>query len=451
VISLAACGGQPQAAGPPQASSAAPRPLPSGSTIAVTAFGAKGDGSTDDTAAVRAALAAAAGRPATLVFPAGTYVVADTVVPDAVSVAGVGDKSWINGRLQIGSRSRFADLRLGKDGAALRFVDGATATTFERVTFVGGGGVASGEDQGVVRFGAGRGASAITFRACTIGANSRDGNGVSIACSGRPAATYHDLVWDHCRFAGSPRMDFECIQRPDSGTVTAGYQHIDLTGCVFEPSGSEAISYDSVGPGGNSTVSGCIIKGAGWNSAFRFGQGVEFNRTVGMRFTGNTVYRCRDSMINHSGNTGVATDTVFSGNVFDSTKSFMTVATDAGTSLIAFAGVTGSTFVDNVVKSDVGSRILYLDDSSHNTFTGGQMIDVRPTAQAGPCGWITDRSSSNSFTGVRFRSAVGGSLLAFTAGADANTVARCTFVGGGQSPVTHDAGLTVTLVNNSLQ
>jgi hypothetical protein len=63
----------------------------------VTAFGARGDGTGDDTAAVRAALAAAAasGRWATVFFPAGTYPVDHLVVPARVSLRGAGLRATV--------------------------------------------------------------------------------------------------------------------------------------------------------------------------------------------------------------------------------------------------------------------------------------------------------------------------------------------------------------------
>jgi len=53
-----------------------------GGTFDVRKFGAKGDGTTDDTAAIKAALAAASAKErATLFFPAGTYMIADAIAP----------------------------------------------------------------------------------------------------------------------------------------------------------------------------------------------------------------------------------------------------------------------------------------------------------------------------------------------------------------------------------
>ena len=51
------------------------------------------------------------------------------------------DRSWLKGRLSFGGDNRVSDLRVGRDGAATRFTDGAAHTVFRRVAFVGGGGI----------------------------------------------------------------------------------------------------------------------------------------------------------------------------------------------------------------------------------------------------------------------------------------------------------------------
>ena len=59
-------------------------------------FGAKGDGTTDDTAAIKAAIAAAGGG--TVFFPLGTYVVSDTLVqPDMQTWLGAGTAAVLPG------------------------------------------------------------------------------------------------------------------------------------------------------------------------------------------------------------------------------------------------------------------------------------------------------------------------------------------------------------------
>jgi hypothetical protein len=347
------------------------------------------------------------------------------------------------------SESQAVDLRIGRDGAATRFADGAARIEFRRVTFVGGGGMRSGEDQGVIRFSAGRSASHIRFLSCTIGANSANGNGVSMVSGGRPTATYHDISWERCLFKSSPRMNLEVIQRPDGdGIVGAGYRRLDLIDCTFEPSGSENVSFDAVGPAGDCTISGCVFYGAGWNAAYPYGQGVEFNGPTDMRFVRNTVYRCRGSMINHSSRLETTDGTVIRGNVFDATSSFIRAAPSRDAQTIFFSGVSGATFSGNTVRSNVGGELLYLDESSGNRFTTNTWIDERPQGEALACAVIADASSSNLFAADRFETAA--ETAVFIRSGSQHTVFRsCVFLpqgeeGGGAQRIVVEEGLTVT-------
>ena len=172
VLAAGGCG-TPRAAttAPPRAAVTSPMPadespLPTASpslaekplgAVSVTAFGAAGDGAADDAAAVIAAVQAAAAKNVAVWFPPGTYAVGDLAMPQGAVLAGPGaGRAWLNGRISFGGDDHVSDLRVGRDGAATRFTDGAAGTTFHRVTFVGGGGMDSGDDQGVIRFSAGR-------------------------------------------------------------------------------------------------------------------------------------------------------------------------------------------------------------------------------------------------------------------------------------------------------
>jgi hypothetical protein len=360
--------------------------------------------------------------------------------------------------VEVGSSSRLTDLTIGRDGAALRFAPGASGTVFRRVGFVGGGGMDSGEDQGVIRFSAGRSASDIRFIDCGIGANSADGNGVSMVSEGRAGGTYRRISWVRCRFEGSPRMNVEIIQRPDGEhPVTRGYRRIDLIDCVFEPSGSESVSYDAVGEAGDCTVSGCTFKGAGWNPAYPYGQGIEFNGPTGMRFVGNTVYRCRQAMINHKGTDGVLTATVIEGNTFDGTRSFIDVVPERPAQTIYLSGVSGARFADNVVKTDVGGELMYLDESLHNTFAGNIWLDTRPPGKAFACAILTDGSSSNEFVRERFETAAGDHAVHVGGGSRRNVFRGCVFVlpgadvGAAISGVAVEPGLAVDIIGGEVR
>jgi hypothetical protein len=464
---MSACGGTSRPSSSPSALFVSPlpesgSPLPSASpaatrppgALSVEDYGAVGDGKTDDTQAVIDAAQAAAVKGVAVWLPSGTYAIGDVPLPPGSVLAGAGaDGTWLRGRVTFAGGSEVSDLRIGRAGAATRLADGASHTAFRRVTFVGGGGMESGEDQGVIRFSAGRAASDIRFVDCVIGANSADGNGVSMVSSGRPGATYRDITWERCLFKGSPRMNVEVIQRSDgAGPMDAGYARLDLIDCTFEPSGSENVSFDAVGPAGDCVISGCTFYGAGWNLSYPYGQGIEFNGPRGMRFVGNTVYRCRGAMINHSGVPGVRDGTVIQGNTFDGTRTYIGVTPDRTAQTIFFSGVDDAMFRDNAVRTDVGGELLYLDESSANRFVGNTWTDARPQGKALACAVLTDASSSNSFVGDRFNTASGHAVL-IQNGSDGTVFRACAFLpsdaqGGNASRISVEPGLTVSVQGN---
>src|SRR6185295_9786639 len=63
---------------PPDAGTVATMTSTFGSSV--KDFGARGDGSTDDTAAIQAAIDACGSNSCTVVFPPGNYVIRDTIV-----------------------------------------------------------------------------------------------------------------------------------------------------------------------------------------------------------------------------------------------------------------------------------------------------------------------------------------------------------------------------------
>lgn len=65
-----------------------------GTMVSVRAYGAKGDGTTDDTDAIRTAIENNAGN--TILFPAGTWLITESItIPEDTHLAGVGDGSLI--------------------------------------------------------------------------------------------------------------------------------------------------------------------------------------------------------------------------------------------------------------------------------------------------------------------------------------------------------------------
>ena len=67
-----------------------PPPTPAPNTVNVRDYGATGDGSTDDTAAIQNAINAARASGKGVLFPAGTYLHASNIVANSVALVGVG-------------------------------------------------------------------------------------------------------------------------------------------------------------------------------------------------------------------------------------------------------------------------------------------------------------------------------------------------------------------------
>lgn len=338
-------------------------------TVSALAYGAKGDGIHDDTTAIRRAIKAVQARGGgTVRLPRGTYRVTSITLPTGVNLAGDGmRRSWLKGRIEVGSRSRVSDLKVGVDGASFGFTNGATKTSLERVAFTGGGGL--GGDGSVISLPSRRGASFITFLGCTINANPHGGNGVSVCDNGWLGATYHDIVWQRCHFLGSPRMDFECIQRPDRvHAVTTGYYNINLIACVFEPSGSEAVSFDGSALCGRSMISGCTIKGAGNDPSADYGSGLEINGPTNFTVQNTTIYRTRGSLLNLQCRVPLSGWT-FTYCSFDASQNYQTVPMETGARVIAAHGMNSAVFARCTFNAGSSAyNIGWLNGCSRNDF-----------------------------------------------------------------------------------
>jgi hypothetical protein len=242
---------------------------------------------------------------------------------------------------------------------------GAHDVTYNNVTFRGAG--SNGPDSsGVIEI---SGASHdVTFVYCTIERNGDGvGNGVKIVDTG---SGMHDITFRNCLFKGQPRMGFECIGRGSSN----GYQRVDLINCTFEPQGSEAISYDDdSGSAGECLISGNLVKGAGTNAAYSWGQGFEINSVRNMTAINNTFYRCRGDVWNLNGPSGNCGWNL-SDNVIDTGQG--TVASSSSANPVAANNVSGGIFARNRITNSISWAIAYFS-ACHN-------MDWRGTVWSGP-------------------------------------------------------------------
>ena len=91
-----------------------------------------GDGTSDDTAAISAALTTAAKTGGGVYVPAGIYKVSTLSIPDGITVQGAGHAaSWIKGGILFGSHDLIRGLKLGDVGKRTHNAPGATRTVFD--------------------------------------------------------------------------------------------------------------------------------------------------------------------------------------------------------------------------------------------------------------------------------------------------------------------------------
>ena len=316
-----------------------PTPIPVPAAVNVVDYGAKGDGVSDDTAAIAAAMNAALGAEQSVYLPAGTYKVGSIRVPNGLTVTGAGmSASWLKGHLDFGSDQYISDLKIGDLGvSAVKNTDGASSTTFERVRFRGGGGR---NWTYVVSLGSGADCDHITFRACQIERNlgvevvgeDRGFNNVSVWTD--RSGVVSDITFEGCHMGvsngqgghdtGSPRMGLECYVHSDTAPTGYGWRNIVLRDCVFEAADCHTADFSDI-PSARGTgllIEGCLFKGGGYTN-------VKWQWTLDLEMPLNPIIR-NNTFLRGNGNWGYVLavvdrgDTAYkssgatiTGNIFD--------------------------------------------------------------------------------------------------------------------------------------
>jgi hypothetical protein len=229
-------------------------------------------------------------------------------------------------------------------------------------------------------------ASRITFRDCVI--KSGKWNGISINDRN---GNIHHITFKRCTIKSQKRMGFECTSRPVSST--SGYRRIRILGCTFAPQGSEAISFDG-GPGCvDNVVNRTVIKGAGTNPAYPWGQGFECNGPRRMRFTNNKVYQTRGAMLNLQMHTTADCGWVFKNNKLDASRRYQKVRMESDAQVVVAINVYGGDFRDNFVRSaKPGGGVAWFGNCHDMVWTGTKWRDARggsyrrPMQQRGSAG-----------------------------------------------------------------
>ena len=276
-------------------------------TVSVTDFGATGDGATDDTSALQAAINAASGRQ--LVIPAGTYIV--TSLNGGSNIEVVGDWSGL-------SILKRKSSTLGND-AILTF-NGASGFKVSGITFdgdkanqsnaahgllvyncsdyevsdcrsVNNKSVSSGYGSGIVIASDGNYAAGTTSRVLRNKCNSNDGAGILVS-----VAHGLDIVGNECRLNAQGGIDIQAFAYPPV---------VDANGDILVD-GNQCLNNTGAGI----TVSGGWIGGTQSKPIFGVTSPVcERIRVVNNRCDGNTLYG-----IAYQGADGVVADNTLRGN-----------------------------------------------------------------------------------------------------------------------------------------
>ena len=378
------------------------------------AYGAKGDGVTDDYNAILAAYAAAAAAGGGIVyFPHGTYLcTAGSViaVPAGVSTVGA-DKvgTWVKAAIEFNSNQTYRDITLGITGHC--HYTKATVNVHDVSCFnvrFRGGDNHTGANAHTIVFFSGRAAHDFLFEGCDISGEDHDAEGVTLHDRGLPGtANYYNITFHGCHFYSIASMGFE-IQGDDGYASTVGFSNINLLDNVFEVTGSELISYggktDTTGTflrDGNSIISGNIFKGAG-NGAYIWRSGIEFGSLVGILFTGNYVGTAVTQMLTLGNVYDLPESIVIADNVFDGTA-HNGITHDASKEHLLLKGK-GIVFKGNHVLYDTGTgEAIYCSALNDSVITGNNIYDSRTLDTTSSTCMRLTTSSNNLIAGNRFR------------------------------------------------
>lgn len=142
---------------------------------------------------------------------------------------------------------------------------GTRNVLFEDCTFEGTNQAIPGDLAGVLTIGWTASNYNLTFRNCTFQRNEGAGSGGS----GWPGVNgikavwgVHDITFDHCTFEAFSRFSIEVWS---DNTPTRHPYNVAVYDCVFEPAGSQCISWSGGRNPMDSVVAGCTFKGYGTN------------------------------------------------------------------------------------------------------------------------------------------------------------------------------------------
>jgi hypothetical protein len=414
-------------------------------------YGAKGDGVTDDTAAINAAIAVASVKGGKVFFPAGTYKVTSPLLVNAIGVSLVGEGMQASrlvasgnfaALLQFASAALYSfmrDLSFDTTGTTTRCAfaqQNSTVIRFSQCYFVG-------DLNGDLCYSNGQN---IDFDKCTWQLNSVDTWGINFDCFNQNPGV------QDCRFGGvgqairttnvfAPATRVEGLRIVDTYFINSGAFNIwlgnsfysTIVGCVLDQSNTHALHLDNGATG--VTVAGCYfgssvstgvnvwleaqVSGVTLSTNYHgFGKyGVVANATVSNRVNGLTV-QGSTFQLNGSGNC-LLLDSVAKCNISGNTDltattsgSWNTQGTNASHGQYNFSNNAWGTVAPAIYDS--ASIYNFVNDSgivgrksgatssgvatssftiSHGCFAAPSRINAMPSGNAGNV-WISGITSS---------------------------------------------------------
>ncbi len=486
LLGLAACGGRgtsPAASVSPPVS-VAPLPSVSGRLFDVKSYGATGNGTTDDSAAIGRALREAARVGGTVYLPPGTYACSTPVtLPNSVRVLGDGDSSWLKGELVFASSDRIEKLRIGAVGrCAVTNAANADGTTFSDCRFHGGGSTED-ENSSVIYLGGNQGnVSRVLFLRCQIERTSYVppasvsayangvGNTITIHefCYLPHSGHVENITFRDCDLgafnghaSGALRMILEAYTWDNhTGLVYHGWKGLDFEGCTIEASDTAGLDFADrqVGATGKHSssgvlITGCTFLGAAKNRGSGYGGlPITYECPTGIVITNNLFYATPQQSIGGSHVGKGVTDApalLVQGNTFDMTRSPVGLTHETGQPCINLVGYR-SRVVDNKFIYDTGLGVVIEADVSPavgnvvqgNTFTDRRSSGGEPTIE------FTDDhgvgNHDNHVTGNTITNRAAGAAGVITqTGGGTNFVQNNTIYSGSATPFVVQSGKIV--------
>ena len=371
-------------------------------------FGAVGNGSANDSAAVQRAVdQALAGG--TVFVPAGTYLCPTPIkLARGVTLLGEGESSWLKGQLVFASDDRIERLKIGDAGrSAVTNAAGAGGTTFRACRFHGGGS-SEGVNSSVVYLGGSQGSVRdVLFAGCAIERTSyvppagvdafarNVGNTITMHefTARKDGAHVEGITFRDChlgasngREKGALRMMSEAYCWDDrTGLVYHGWKDLTFDGCTIEAAdttgldfaddrlltGSDPPSHASSGV----LITGCTFLGARKDESYGHGGlPIVYECPTGVVIRDNTFYASPHEAI---GGSKVLEDAgapalLIEGNTFDMTTSPIGMTHEAGEPVISLIGH-GSRVVGNSFRYDAGWGVL-IKSSGGPLATAGNLV-----------------------------------------------------------------------------